>query len=299
MKPLKQALTYEQQIKRLRDTHNLIIPDEADAIRILSAVNYYRLSGYGIGLKKKDNNEEYKNGVSLTTLYRLYLFDSMLRKSILYIIEHIEIQLRTQLAYELSLSYGSECYMDPGYFVTKYKSDGTDIHSMIISNFQKECQRQKNLPFVQHHNKTYGGHFPLWVAVELFSFGNLSSLYGIMQTQDRKKVSDLYKTTPKHLESWILAFVEVRNLCAHYERLYNMPLKQTPYLYSEYRKYRKGINKLFPVILSIKGMMKSNSLYRDFVMDLRDLILEYSDVINLSFIGFPLEWFSILYEEKN
>lgn len=293
MEPLKQALTYQQQIQRLQDAHNLSIADMSEAIVILSNVNYYRLSGYGIGLKK--NQEEYFDGTSINTLYRLYLFDCKLRKSLLYILEHIEVQLRTQIAYELSLAYGPECYIDPAFFITKTKKDGTNIHSMIVQNFQKECERQKNIPFVQHHMTKYGGHFPIWVAVELFTFGNLSSLYGIMQRNDRKKIADIYNTSPGHLQSWILSFVEIRNLSAHYERLYNMPLHQSPFLYAEHRQYAAG-NKVFPVLLAIKRMMKGNPIYVDFLEELKTILSEYSDVVNLSFIGFPNDWLTVLSE---
>lgn len=294
MEPLKQALTYKQQIQRLCDVHNLSIPDEPEAIRILSTVNYYRLSGYGIGLKKNGNKEEYVDNISINTLYRLYLFDSRLRKNLMYILEHIEVQLRTQIAYELSLAHGSECYINPSFFLTRVKRDGTNIHSMIIQNFRKECDRQKNLPFVHHHMTKYGGHFPIWVAVELFTFGNISSLYEIMQKNDQAIISKIYNTSPGHLQSWILSLVEVRNLCAHYERIYNMPLHQTPYLFSEYKKYKMSINKLFPVLLAIKVMMKGNAIYSEFLKELTAIMSEYSDVVNLSFIGFPANWFEVL-----
>ena len=55
--------------------------DYDEAIRILKRVNYYRLSGYGVGLKEKDNREKYIEGTSLETIYRLYSFDSKFKKS--------------------------------------------------------------------------------------------------------------------------------------------------------------------------------------------------------------------------
>ena len=48
---LKPALTYEQQIIKLKKDHNLKIGNVELAKEILQKVNYYRLSGYGIGLK--------------------------------------------------------------------------------------------------------------------------------------------------------------------------------------------------------------------------------------------------------
>ena len=65
-------------------------------------INYYRLSGYGIGLTFSSNKDEYIEGISLQHLFRLYKFDSVLKNSLMHIIEQIEIQLRTQIAYAFS-----------------------------------------------------------------------------------------------------------------------------------------------------------------------------------------------------
>ena len=53
---LKPALTYDQQIDRLIHVHNLTISTPDAAISILKRVNYYRLSGYGIGLNLSSNS---------------------------------------------------------------------------------------------------------------------------------------------------------------------------------------------------------------------------------------------------
>ncbi len=63
---LKPALTYEEQINRLESVHNLKINNSKSAIEILKRVNYYRLSGYGIGLKDKTDSEKYIPGASFS-----------------------------------------------------------------------------------------------------------------------------------------------------------------------------------------------------------------------------------------
>ncbi|MBF0993950.1 MAG: Abi family protein [Lachnospiraceae bacterium] len=294
---LKSALTYEEQVEHLIKVHNLSIHDTEKAVRTLQRVNYYRLSAYGIGLTQKENSEKYRDGISLEHIHRLYKFDSMFRNRLIHVIEHMEIQLRTKISYHLALKFGPEGYMDQTNFLDKKTKSGESVHSIIINNFWKECGHQKNAPFVKHHMHKYEGHFPIWVAVELFTFGNLSSLYSIMKKEDQQVVADLYNTDRKYLGSWILALVEIRNICAHYSRLYNMPLKQTPYLYSEYRKYRRGsMNKIFPVLLVIKRMQDDRDLWKSFEKNLEGLFDEYRDVINLSFIGFPKEWKLVLSE---
>ena len=296
MAPLKQALTFEQQVEHLKIAHGLEIKNASEAIDILKRVNYYRLSAYGIGLKQNNNSEYYKSGVSLSDLYRLYQFDSHCRNQLMHIIEQIEIQFRTTLAYHIAIKYGPEGYMDSNNFKVKAKKDGTDIHTSILESFRTECLRQQNLPFVKHHKAKYDGHFPIWVATELFTFGNLSSLYDIMLPDDQKTIAQQYSTDAKYLRSWVLSLVEVRNICAHYTRLYNLPLKQTPFLYTEHVQYRnKKINKLFPIFLVIKRMTKNTpELWEMFLEEFKKLMDEYADVVKLSFIGFPQNWYEVL-----
>lgn len=296
MPQLKPALTCAEQIDRLKNVHNLTILDDAAALQILEKVSYYRLSAYGLGLSQKDDKEKYLDGITLEHIYRLYQFDSIFRNMLIHVTEQLEIQLRTQISNFLALKYGSEGYIDPENFTAKKTKDGVCVHTSIIDSFRMECERQKNTPFVKHHMKKYDGHFPIWVATELFTFGNLSSLYSIMEAEDRKEIARLYHTEPKYLGGWILALVEIRNICAHYSRLYNMPLKQTPYLYSEYKKYRSGTqNKVFPVLLSIRRMLNDDHRWSSFETRLESLIEEYSDVVRLSFMGFPKEWKEILH----
>lgn len=295
MPQLKPALTYQEQIDRLKNVHNLTISDDSAALKILKRVNYYRLSAYGLGLKQKNDKERYRDGISLEHIYRLYEFDSIFRNLLVRVIEQLEIQLRAQISNYLALKYGAEGYIDSTLFKDKKTKDGGSIHAAVIDSFKKECDHQKNAPFVKHHMDKYEGHFPIWVAVELFTFGNLSSIYSIMTIDDRKEIAKLYSTEPKYLGSWILALVEIRNICAHYSRLYNMPLKQTPHLYPEYKKYRSvGINKIFPALLAMKRMLGNDERWKDFETQLEALIEEYQDVVNLSFMGFPNDWKDVL-----
>ena len=296
MTQLKPALTYEQQIDRLKNVHNLKITDRESALKILKKVNYYRLSAYGLGLTQKDNREKYIDGITIEHIYKLYEFDSIFRSILIRVIEQLEIQLRAQISNFLALKYGPEGYVDPANFVLKKsKSSTIPIHTKLMKDFKKACIRQRNVPFVKHHMDKYNGHFPIWVASELFTFGNLTSLYDIMCLDDRKEISQLYNTTPKYLNGWILALVEIRNICAHYGRLYNMPLKQSPRLYPEHQKYRsKSLNKIFPLLLTIKRMLNNDERWNVFEVRLEALIEEYSNVINLSFIGFPKECKEVL-----
>lgn len=292
---LKKPLTYEEQVDRLVNAHNLRIPNKERAVEILKKVNYYRLTAYGIGLKKKENLEKYQDDISIDHLFKLYEFDSKFKNIYIHVIEIIEIQLRTQISNYLALKYGAEGYKDQNNFVLKKNKDGENIHSLVINSFEQECQRHKRYPFVKHHLEKYEGRFPIWVAVELFTFGNLCSLFDIMKKEDKREIANMYNTHPDHLKSWILSLIEIRNICAHYGRLYNMPLKQTPFLYSEDKKYVNNSSiKVFPSLLATKRIMNNNNEWKSFVTRLEALVDEYSTFLELKFMGFPRNWGSVL-----
>ena len=292
---LKPALTIEEQIDHLINKHNLIINNTEEAKTILNKVSYYRLSAYGIGLKQKDDRENYAEGISIEHIYKLYVFDSEFRNILIHIIEQLEISLRTCISNHLALKYGADGYMDINNFNDRITKEGESIHKHILEKFEQEVDRQQKLPFVMHHIKEYNRRFPIWVAVELFSFGNLSSLYSVMKDEDKKEISKRYNTTPDHLGSWILSLLEVRNICAHYNRLYNMPLKQKPFLYKENSKYGNGKQtKVFVVILTIKRMLGDCEEWESCFKKLQCLFQKYTNEIKLSYIGFPNNWIEVL-----
>ena len=60
MVSVKYPLSYSKQIERLKNFHKMKIEDDNQAKEILQKINYYRLSGYGIGLLSSSNKDEYR-----------------------------------------------------------------------------------------------------------------------------------------------------------------------------------------------------------------------------------------------
>lgn len=294
--PLKEAKTNEDLIKLLQTKHGLQIDDIEYALTTLSRVGYYRLSGYGIGLYQSDNKELFRPDVTFQTIVDLYEFNSKFKNLLFFIIEQAEIDLRAKISNHLAIKYSPDCLNDYELFDDYSKGNGESIYQSIVNDLEKEVRRQRKNPFVRHHNNKYQGKFPIWVAIELFTFGNLSSLFSILKKEDKRSIASYYQTSPHYLKSWILSFLEVRNICAHSGRLYNLPLKQRPSLYSEYARFQKGKNtKVFEVILALKRFMKHRPTdWECFVTQLSALFDQYGKSVQLSFIGFPPDWKDIL-----
>lgn len=147
------------------------------------------MSGYGIGLKQAEDQEKYRDEITLEWLFALYCFDSQFKNDLIHIIEQLEIQFRTQISYHLAMKYGADGYLLLENFIPTKDKDGITYHQKAIESFQKEVKQQAGVPFVKHHIEKYGGRFPIWVAVELFTFGRLTSFFSIMKYDDRKAIA--------------------------------------------------------------------------------------------------------------
>lgn len=289
--PVKPARSYEEQARRLLETHNLQIGDMQHAQAILSTVNYYRLTTYGKHLRRADDPERFTDGVTLDTLYALYRFDMGLRHALLPVLEFFEVQLRAKLSYRLAMAHGSTGYTDAGHFRQDKQSLG--LHKSLMNKFKIEVRRQDALPFVRHHKTKYGGHFPIWVAVELFTFGMLAQLFDIMTEEDQWAVSREYRMEPEALGALIHAAVDARNVCAHYGRLYNQAMDDQPLLPQEYERYAS--DRVFPTLLMLRFVADSGAVYGRMVDEIVRLTRAFPEA-DVALCGFPEDWVDILKE---
>lgn len=286
---VKPARSYEGQIERLTDAHGLIVTDSARAKQILSTVNYYRLTTYGKHLRREDDPERFMPGVSLDMLYALYQFDMGLRHAILPVLEFFEVQLRAKIAYRLAMTYGSLGYTKAENFRPDRQSQGwfKDIHN----KFRTEVRRCDDLAFVRHHKNKYGGKFPIWAAVELFSFGMLGQLYAIMREDDQSAVAEDYGMTAQALSALISAAIDVRNICAHYNRLYNQAIEDQPQLRDDQMIYESQF--VFPTLLALRAVAGKERIWREMLQSISLLAGEFPEA-DLSLCGFPDNWAAIL-----
>lgn len=289
--PVKPARSYEEQAVRLLDVHNLSVGNADRARHILSTVNYYRLTTYGKHLRRQDNPELFIDGVTLDDLYDLYQFDMGLRHQLLPVLEFFEVQLRAKLSYHLAMTYGSTGYTNSANFRLDKQSQGS--HKSLMNKFNIEVRREDDLAFVRHHQTKYGGKFPIWAALELFSFGMIAQLYAMMTEDDQWAISREYRLTPEEFSALIGAAVDVRNICAHYARLYNQPIEDHPILPPKYAQYYSDL--VFPVVLMLRVAAGGHRVYSDMIRGIRQLAEDFPQA-DLALCGFPENWEAVLRE---
>ncbi|GIW48989.1 MAG: ABC transporter permease [Caloramator sp.] len=280
---IKKAKTFEEQIEILK-SRNLVIKDESEAISILQRVNYYRLSAYMLTFKE---NDKFNEGITFDDVYNLYKFDKELRNLILPVLESIEVAFRTHIAYLIAHKYGPLGYEDKNNFKNE------KYHADMKNKLQEEINRSDEL-FVKHHINNYDGVFPIWVVIELTSFGTLSKIYSNLKDDDQDDIAkNFYGTKGEYLKTWLHTLSNLRNICAHYGRLYNRKFTVTPKLFKADKK--RGIinDSLFANLFVMGRLLKQKTEWKHFVTKLEALVEQY-DKVDLKCLGFPNDWIEIL-----
>lgn len=278
---VKPATTHREQINLLK-SRGLTIGDEGFAAKVLQNVNYYRLSAYLLPFRIP-GTDNYVAGTSFDRIYNLYEFDRRFRHLIMSVLEPIEILVRAHVSYHLAHANGPLCHEDP----TIFKDPA--LHATFLTEFARVVQKNKNTLVAAHHQKTYGGHFPVWVAIEFFSVGMLSKFYANLRREDQKAIAKGLSLGHEYLRSWLMSLSWLRNCCAHYDRLYYQILVFSPH-WPRKCPIRPS-RRVFDLLYVMKDLYPDKDAWNSrFVPALRNLLREYAGSISLDHLGFPKNW---------
>lgn len=279
---IKPATTYEQQIELL-EKRGLIISDKVKARELLSHLNYYTFTGYLHDFKCDEGN--YVPGLTFEKISNIIEFDKRFRNILMYAIETIEHTLKTKMAYNIAHNFGPEGHME----AKNFKS--VKEHWIFVEKYNSSKANNKNLPFIKHHNINYGGRLPIWVAVEIFTLGMINHLYKNMLTVNQKQIASEFNTGVRQLDSWIENINYIRNLIAHYMRLYNFVLQKTPTKCNYNHKPYIVTHKIFDIIYVMKFLFFDSEEWNNYVIsNLSSLFLQYETFIDKDCLGFPSDW---------
>lgn len=284
------SMTIEEQIENLKKI-GLVIEDEVYAKKVLNDISYFRLvKAYSLNLKAKNAN--YDGSVTFEQIVDLYLFNANFRQILFPSVEKIEINVRCRLSNYFSERYGVLGYLQESNFANK------EYYGIFLSDMEEELRRNSRAPFVRNFRENYeGGCLPLYALVEVFSFGTLSKFYKNMLNADKKAVAKTFGVGYTYLESWLESISYVRNICAHYGRLYNAKLSKTPILYREYSEAGIGNNRIFGVLLCMRMLLKGD-LHWNMLVDQIEMLFDKYEKVDIKTMGFPEEWKRLLRFEK-
>lgn len=308
----KEFKTIDEQIEILKN-RNLDIEDIEKARLLLNDNNYYYLiNGYKeLFINKNYKNDKFIKGSKLKEIYNLYEFDRKIRIIFLEYILLIERKIDTYVSYEFSKEHGHKDYLIPDNF------NYIDKNKKLINKFLKEInleishQYKNSNKMIVHYIDNYK-YIPLWVLIRILSFGKVSKFYSFMKQKEQNNISRKFNIKSEILKTYLMNLGNIRNICAHDEKLYDVILTKRINI-TEYHKKLKLIIKdakitnatrdLFSIIIILKILLEKTNFKKFYIEIIKEIEVLEKHLTTISInkvlykMGFPKNYKKLLYLE--
>lgn len=314
----KEFKTYDEMLDLLKSRNIDFSTNEIRGVSkmLLQRHGYYNLiNGYKEPFLICDDfghpvvPEMYRQGTTVEEIYHLYAFDRELRYTILHCILDIETNLKSLISYSFSEAHGYRNYLMLQNFDVSQR-DGVNKITALIADIHKQLASRTSDPSVQHYLNDYG-YVPLWVLNNILTFGQVSKFYSLMLPAERASIAKVLKVRDFELTNMLTVLTQVRNLCAHSNRLYcfrtrrplvdlslheSMGIERNPRTH----EFVCGKRDFLAVMIALKALMPPRR-YRALInrIDRRldpfskpESILQKSEL--LAKMGFPENWRDML-----
>ena len=222
----KPAFSVQDQIFLLK-SRGMLFRDENAAPHFLQNISYYRLKGYWWDLQAERVIHTFQPQTYFEDVVDRYNFDRHLRLILFDAVERIEIALRTQMIYHLSLAYGPCWYQD-----FKLFTDPVWL-AKHLDTLMNEFGRSQEIFIVNHKNNHPDTYPESWKIMEVASMGTLSKYYKNLKHDLPEKAAiakGMGLNLHKELSSWLEAMGYIRNIIAHHSRLWSRDMVKRPML---------------------------------------------------------------------
>ena len=299
--------TFEQQVDWLCNEKHLLIPDRQYAEDALKHIGYFPLMGGYKHLFRIPLTKKYKPGTSFEEIVALYEFDTELRELFFKYLLQIERHLRSLMSYYFSEKYGESqtAYLDINNYNNTRKNHATIARLIATLN---RAASTRDYEYIDYNRSTYG-NIPLWVLINVLTFGNLSKMYQVFPQSLQSKVCKNFGIiNRKQMEQFLSVLTKFRNVCAHGERLFtyrtidnisDLPLHSKLSIPKNGIQYLNGKNDLFAVVIAFRYLLPT----KDFLTFKRRLIrlidttsgklIHIDNEELLKRMGFPPNWKNI------
>ena len=242
----KPYLSFDDQLELLI-SRGMEVTDKATARDYLERIGYYRLSGYWYPLRKFEQYEDpqskqtkwrrtdqFKPGSRFQDVVSLYVFDKNLRILLMDAIERLEVAVRVDIGYTLAVR-DRFAQKNPSQlsrqFVNKVNPKTKETSYVTWLKKHDKLVADSREMFIDHFKRKYSSPLPIWISIELWDFGMLSTFYKGMMVPDQQKVARNFGVPDwQVMQSWLRTLNFARNVVAHHSRLWNKNLVDQPRL---------------------------------------------------------------------
>lgn len=282
-----------QHIELMR-SRGLIVDNEAVASHWLETAGYYRITGYGLHFRVRDDNgvltDPFIPGTRFEDLVSLYEFDRHLRLLVLDAVERFEVAFRTRLNNTMAEKHGPHWFMDDSLFSKKTDPAGRLLFDH--TEFLEAAKKHQQTPFIKKYLSTYADppYPPCWMLAETITFGTWSRAYGMLvDNQDQKPVSDSFRLSVKEMASFSQAITDLRNKCAHQSRVWDSHYVSGPSRKGNLRGIITDNSRLFAQVAALIYCLWTVEPETRWLERFEELVGS-CELADHSLMGFPADW---------
>lgn len=277
----RKATNYKEQIKILK-MRGLTIRDDHAAESILKSIGYFRFKGYCL-TSYGPIKEAFRPGITIDQIYRIYQFDSDIRGLTMKACQRAEVRFKSIMGMELALQYGP--VLPKRAFYESFRFSDWNARTKAAHD-QGSTRREM---YVRNYRDHYH-EWPIWVDLELSTFGNVSKLYSWLDTDMKKIIAKRYgKIRFTYVENWAHILTVVRNTCAHNSRFYGRLLSLGVLVPTKYIGYF-GQNTYFSIIFILSRMLEPKD-FASYLYGLHAISTKYGKEVEWQQLGFQTNWY--------
>jgi abortive infection bacteriophage resistance protein len=204
-------------------------------------------------------------------------------------IQKVEQNIKALIAYHFSDKYGHDhnTYLNAVNFDSTSKKNVSLAGQLInkikndINNYAKRQHRS-----IVHYLSVYN-YIPLWVLVNILTFGRINVFYSRMKLADQQIISANFGLSAAALNGFLYFLASFRNRCAHGERIYtakntngntkkipDTPLHVSLQIPNKQGNYIKGKDDVLALLISLKLLIDK----KDFLIILKEYQKELADL---------------------
>ncbi|MEG3230188.1 Abi family protein [Streptococcus suis] len=325
----KEFKSIHQQVKLL-ESRGVTFNDYGKAKKYLLTNNYYNvINGYGNYFF--DSSGNYLSGTTFEEIVKVNFYDKEIKYVFFKSIIDIERHLKSIVAFVFARKYKKnhkfyEAYSDINSYSFNFNNvKPSDVSKQIndvkyfinqSSKLVRNKKNEKNNNPIKHYLKKAGG-VPIWVIIDYLTFGELLILLRYQDDSFKNEVANRFCTfitdhfspsshpfTSEIMVSFLEKIAEVRNICAHNNRLYNFKCRENTKhyvpLHSAYsitnRQPRSSIYNTFITMQCFLTKTEFKTLHNSLINRFRSLDNNLTTIsINklLRSLGFPDDWHTI------
>jgi abortive infection bacteriophage resistance protein len=266
--------TPAQRITHLR-AKGLIVSRPNVAAQKIETIGYERLRIYFLSRRQHGvAGKPFITGTTYQDIISLYECDMRLRDACFSAVGHFELLFRNAISEVLSHTHGSHPYYDD----RAYKSAASNLEA--LQTFAKVYEKSKD-GRAKHYRQTYSIPImpPIWTMKEFLTFGSASYIYQRLEGSIRTAIATQFGINSDAVfKSWLECLVDLRNICAHHDRLFNRSFQKQPIMLQRASIPSAAPKKLKAILECLDYMLQQRGMKSNVTGDVLKIVSRYPQV---------------------